>query len=365
MFVPAGVACGVALVAAPLTIASVRPADRSLMAERLREAAREGFTPAGFQKFISSFDPAILAIARRFDPAAKPAPTALARAALTFPELSPQAEDAAMTPEKALQINNTIPFSTAPVQAAAPFSVAVAGAGDQGRALDCLTQAIYYEAGFEPTEGQRAVAQVVLNRVRHPAFPKSVCGVVYQGAPNRGCQFTFACDGALARAPAPAAWRRARQVAIEALNGHVMTAVGEATHYHTRRVAPYWGPTLTKITQLGAHIFYRWPGAAGTPSAFYGRYAGVEPAPFSGLAAGAASELAATEAQSPYPPERRAPDDVGGRVVLGLGWTPSAPPPASNSLARILSTQGQAPAAAPAAGDAAATASARPPAKAG
>ncbi|WP_416365907.1 cell wall hydrolase [Sphingomonas aerolata] len=79
-------------------------------------------------------------------------------------------------------------------------------ATDRARALLCLTTAIYYEAASEPDAGQRAVAQVILNRVRHPAFPATVCGVVYQGPHSGGaptaCQFSFACDGATARAPA-------------------------------------------------------------------------------------------------------------------------------------------------------------------
>src|SRR3954468_6506981 len=85
---------------------------------------------------------------------------------------------------------------------ARPFDVGAASADDFRSALDCLTAAVYYEARSESEDGQRAVAQVVLNRVRHPAFPKSVCGVVYQGS-NRatGCQFSFTCDGSLARGP--------------------------------------------------------------------------------------------------------------------------------------------------------------------
>ena len=91
---------------------------------------------------------------------------------------------------------------------------------DHRRALLCLTQAVYYEAGFEPLAGRRAVAQVVLNRMRHPAFPKSVCGVVYQGRRSPVCQFSFVCDGSLYRAPAPAAWREAKAVAEAALGGY-------------------------------------------------------------------------------------------------------------------------------------------------
>jgi hypothetical protein len=148
---------------------------------------------------------------------------------------------------------------------------------ERHRALRCLTEAIYYEAAREPAEGKRAVAQVVLNRVRHPAFPKSVCGVVYQGsARTTGCQFSFTCDGSLARRPDPVLWRQAQAVALDALHGEVAPEVGTATHYHADYVAPYWAPTLTRIAQLGAHIFYRWPGLAGEAAVFTGVYSPQE-----------------------------------------------------------------------------------------
>jgi hypothetical protein len=148
---------------------------------------------------------------------------------------------------------------------------------DQAQALRCLSQAIYYEAAREPREGQRAVAQVVLNRVRHPAYPNSVCGVVFQGsARSTGCQFSFTCDGSLTWAPEPGLWRQVEAVAREALEGFVETGVGSATHYHADYVAPYWAPTLVKMTKVGAHIFYRWTGPMGEPPAFTSRYVGGE-----------------------------------------------------------------------------------------
>lgn len=148
---------------------------------------------------------------------------------------------------------------------------------DRGRALQCLTTAIYYEAASEPDAGQRAVAQVVLNRVAHPAWPNTVCGVVYQGSERPSCQFSFACDGSLARKPMTAFWDRARRVAAEALAGYVYAPVGLATHYHTSAVHPYWAPSLAFIGTIGAHRFYRWSGAAGRPAAFVSAYGGSEP----------------------------------------------------------------------------------------
>ena len=141
---------------------------------------------------------------------------------------------------------------------------------DQLRSLDCLAQAIYYEARSESEDGQRAVAQVVLNRVRHPAWPNSVCGVVYQGPmrPGGGCQFTFTCDGSLAYRPAGPGWARARALAAEALAGRVYAGVGLSTHYHTHQVLPSWAPRLLKTAVIGAHNFYRLPGGGGGPRAF-------------------------------------------------------------------------------------------------
>ncbi|CAN5416081.1 hypothetical protein BH10PSE2_BH10PSE2_09950 [soil metagenome] len=183
-----------------------------------------------------------------------------------------------LTPEGARAWNAALPFSTAPNRQARPFVAPPTDVQSYGRALDCLTAAVYYEAGAETPEGQAAVAQVVLNRVRHPAYPHTVCGVVFQGSERAtGCQFTFTCDGALARIPAAEPWARARAVATAALNGRVMAAVGTATHYHTDWVAPYWAPKLAKIVQIRTHIFYRWNGAWGMPAAFTGTYVGAEP----------------------------------------------------------------------------------------
>jgi len=198
-----------------------------------------------------------------------------------------------------------------------------ATAEDRTRALECLTQAVYYEAGFESALGQRAVAQVVLNRLRHPAFPKTVCGVVFQGADLATCQFSFTCDGAMSRAPAAAAWRRSREVAAQALAGRVEGSVGGATHYHADYVAPYWAPRLAKITQIGGHIFYRWTGSTGERAAFVGRYAGREP-----LIVEPQFRIATLDAQAlaaAGPPERRAANDLAGRIDPSLGWTPSVP----------------------------------------
>ena len=156
----------------------------------------------------------------------------------------------------------------------------IASAVDRTRALTCLTAAIYYEAATEPDAGQKAVAQVILNRMAHPAFPKTVCGVVYQGSERAtGCQFTFTCDGSMARRPMAFFWNRAEAVARAALGGYVYAPVGLATHYHTFQVHPYWDNSVDFIGQIGAHRFYRMQGPAGATGAFMATYRGGEPAP--------------------------------------------------------------------------------------
>jgi hypothetical protein len=160
---------------------------------------------------------------------------------------------------------------------ARPFDLGPASDSDTQTALACLTAAVYYEARSESEGGQRAVAQVVLNRVRHPAFPKTVCGVVYQGS-NRstGCQFSFTCDGSLAHGREPGAWDRARRIAEQALAGYVYEPVGLATHYHTTAIRPWWAAAMAKAVTIGSHIFYRWHGEWGDPRSFRRPYVGAE-----------------------------------------------------------------------------------------
>jgi hypothetical protein len=163
--------------------------------------------------------------------------------------------------------------------AARPF-VLRSGGVEHVRALRCLTDAIYYEAANEPDAGQRAVAQVTLNRLRHPAYPNSVCGVIYQGSErSTGCQFSYSCDGSMARVPARISWLRAQNVAADALTGYVYTPVGMATHYHATYVYPAWAPRLNAIGTIGSHRFYSWKGQAGQPASFISNYAGREPHP--------------------------------------------------------------------------------------
>ena len=184
-----------------------------------------------------------------------------------------------IAPVDAIAWNAAFPVSNASNPAARPFLLGSSGEADRARSLDCLTAAIYYEAALEPRDGQRAVAQVILNRVRHPAYPATVCGVVFEGSRRMtGCQFTFSCDGSLRRGPMAPYWQQAREVAEDALGGYVYAPVGWSTHYHANYVVPYWASSLVKAATIGNHIFYRWRGGWGRPPAFLNRYAGVEPA---------------------------------------------------------------------------------------
>jgi hypothetical protein len=162
--------------------------------------------------------------------------------------------------------------------AAPPFYLNAASPAEADRAVRCLTDAIYYEAANEPEEGQRAVAQVVVNRVRDPHFPKSVCGVVYEGwERHTGCQFSFVCDGSIRRRHADQAlWDRLRPLAEQALAGYVVPEVGSATHYYAQYVRPNWVGTVDRITQIGAHIFCSWRGRAGFVSELTATYRGGE-----------------------------------------------------------------------------------------
>jgi len=123
----------------------------------------------------------------------------------------------------------------------------------------CLATGIYFEARGESVKGQAAVAQVILNRVRNPAYPKTICGVVYQNEDwQNACQFSFACDNVKERVNSPEHWRIARQVAMAVTAGKIwLPEVGSATHYHAVYVRPKWAAEMVKVGRIGMHIFYR------------------------------------------------------------------------------------------------------------
>ena len=217
-------------------------------------------------------------------------------------------------PSDAKARNTADPFSADKLAPAAAFRF-TGSTLDRTRAADCLALAAMAEAGSDDT-AQRAVIQVVLNRVRHPAFARSVCGVVFEGSQRRsGCQFTFTCDGSLDRGYGNAARAAALQRAQEALGGRVFAPVGVATHYHTDWVYPWWSPKLTKIAQVQTHLFFRWPGYWGSAAASNMAYRGGEPDVFAGLptAAPVASPVVSAEAIAAA---KLVPKGSGASVVM-------------------------------------------------
>ncbi|WP_340589224.1 cell wall hydrolase [Erythrobacter alti] len=245
--------------------------------------------------------------------------------------------------------NAGIPMAARLTDTMRPFRAITAGTASHSTALGCLTEAIYYEAANESREGKRGVAQVILNRVAHPAYPSSVCGVVYQGFTAPVCQFSYTCDGSLARRPLAHLWQQSREVAQAALAGYVDEAVGTATHYHADYVLPYWAFRLEKVHVEGRHIFYRLPGRAGRAAYFSARWLGREFHPSFNPARFAAEEDAqemveAVAAIAPRDPtDRRADNDVGGRLDPSTGWQLSIPDPtaASRGYRAALEEQGR------------------------
>ncbi|MHB8283534.1 MAG: cell wall hydrolase [Caulobacteraceae bacterium] len=215
-------------------------------------------------------------------------------AALTKVTLAPEAaKPASMTLRDRFRIALSVTSSVAE-----PFHFRgepAREASGHGADANCLAQAVYYEARGESPSGQAAVAQVVLNRVRHPAFPKTICGVVFQKS-GQGCQFSFACNGSMHAGLEPGAWRRAEQVAQHALGGAVMTDVGEATQFQAAR-AGGWANGLLKVAQIGEHVFYRFAGHRGSSGMFHD-----QAQPSSAQHAGAAADVrVATLSPTPAP----------------------------------------------------------------
>ena len=231
---------------------------------RLAMAADGDYSDAAFQEAAARMEPGALAIAQQHDPYTTAGAAQRDRQASLLAVRLVRLDDHRGS-SGGLLLRASLGGQFNP--AAAPFRMT--GALDSARDLDCLTSAVYYEARGESAAGQAAVAQVVLNRVRHPAFPKTICGVVFQGAYGGGtCQFSFACDGSMRRGRESGAWTRSRGVAARALSGYVMADVGNATNFHTTYVNPGWRSQMMRVAQVGDHVFYRFGGHFGAPDAF-------------------------------------------------------------------------------------------------
>ncbi len=123
----------------------------------------------------------------------------------------------------------------------------------------CMATAIYFEARGESYRGQVAVGQVVMNRLAHKIYPKTICGVVFQNQQmHNACQFSFACDGRPETITEPKAWAEAEEIAKGVVTGSLyLPEVDKATHYHATYVYPDWAPRLKKVTKIGHHVFYK------------------------------------------------------------------------------------------------------------
>ncbi len=227
---------------------------------------------------------------------------------------------------RAIMLQAVLRGPTTAVEPSAPSEPQV-----DARQHNCLAQAIYYEARGETQQGQVAVAEVIMNRVRSRAYPNSVCGVVYQGSHlATGCQFTFTCDGSLGHRPRGRAWERAQRIASAVMLGYTRPVTGNATHYHTTGVNPVWNSGLVPTTQIGVHKFYRFP--RGAERAVYqealSRRMGAWRARRSDRETliPAADEAAAAAALESVGIEQRAEEPVADAPVTTAPAAPLAPP---------------------------------------
>jgi spore germination cell wall hydrolase CwlJ-like protein len=163
------------------------------------------------------------------------------------------------SPQKVMQgvkMKRTVTASKKPQDKATQKAIAMRRV--QMAEENCLARAVYFEARSESELGQLAVAKVILNRVKDPEYPKSICGVVYQGSGRRNsCQFSFACDGLPDDVKSANSWANAKRIAKRAMagDGHV-AAVGTATNYHADYVKPKWAKSMKRLVKIGRHVFY-------------------------------------------------------------------------------------------------------------
>jgi len=314
-----GSATGLALGGVYLAGGMAQTASQHARVSRLAYGAEGNFSDAALYQAASRMDAGALAIARRHDPYTVAGGAQRDRqSALLVERLEQRQQSGSQRQPLMLRTSFGGPFNPA----VAPFRLT--NALESSRELECLSEAVYYEARGETPSGQAAVAQVVLNRVRHPSFPKSICGVVFQGAYKRvGCQFSFACDGSMRRSREAGAWRRAQKVATRALSGAVMAEVGAATHFHTTGVAPGWGPRLLRVGQVGMHVFYRFGGRSGAPDAFSRT---PRPSRADELPTVTMTSLSADQAGAAIADGKSAPIQLASAVVISSPAQPASAP---------------------------------------
>lgn len=155
------------------------------------------------------------------------------------------------------------PLAPQPVAAPAPAPVAppvdvaavevTAEPATAGHGVDdetvCLAKIVHHEAGNQPRDGQLAVAQVVINRLESPIFPKSICAIALQRN-----QF-FNVHAYNPRQDQR--WHTAVEIALDARNGVSAPVVGEALFFHAAYARPGFFRSRPRVAQIGDHIFYR------------------------------------------------------------------------------------------------------------
>ncbi len=249
------------LISAPMVFEAPKPADAQVLTVLPQtEVVIVAPQPAAVEAPVAAPQPAV-PLVQQASLAAEPSPVELPKSVmltlpLPKPPLSP-AEQASFTPvEFPKSVMLTLPLPKPPLSPAQRLELQ---GKDYDKAEKCLAQAIYFEARNEPARGQQAVAQVVLNRVFSPYYPKDVCSVVYQNAHRHlSCQFTFACDGKPERVNEQGAWARATRIATQTLNAKVwLPEVDKATHYHAAYVRPNWIRDMKVMVRYGLHTFYR------------------------------------------------------------------------------------------------------------
>jgi len=291
-----GSTLGLGLAVAYLAGAGAPSAAIREPARGLGSSTDVSFSEAALQRALGGMSPGARGIAERYDPRVAADSMVRDRKAAAFAARLTEADPAPAKPTVAsLMLRPAL--GVGQFDASSRFDLTLVDALDSARDLECLTQAVYYEARGESPQGQAAVAQVVMNRVRHPAFPKTVCGVVFQGASaGRGCQFSFACDGSMDDRREPGAWRRAEAVAAHALAGAVMAQVGKATHFHAVDMGAPWSQDMIRVAQVGMHVFYRFGHVS--PAVIQASADGVQTAQSPSVAAPAAQPVLASLAPS-------------------------------------------------------------------
>ena len=164
-----------------------------------------------------------------------------------------------IVPDASIPLPQTLSTQLAYAREDVPATTFPAAPQYSSRELWCMASAVYFEARGESYRGQVAVAQVVMNRLKHRLYPDTICGVVFQGESKRNaCQFSFACDGRPETVTDKKSWAQAEEIAQKVTSGELyLPEVANATHYHASYVYPDWAPRLQRVTKIGLHIFYR------------------------------------------------------------------------------------------------------------